>query len=38
MHLTRDQILRYGTYAVIALAVIVPFLSTNLYLLNILLG
>lgn len=36
MNLTREQLVRYGTYVVIALAVIVPFVSTNLYLLNIL--
>jgi len=33
---TREEIIRYGTYAVIAIAVIGPFLSSNLYLLNIL--
>ena len=33
---TREELLRYGTYAVIAIAVIGPFLSSNLYLLNIL--
>jgi len=33
---TREELLRYGTYGIIAIAVIVPFLSSNLYLLNIL--
>jgi len=33
---TREEVLRCGTYAVIAIAVIGPFLSSNLYLLNIL--
>jgi branched-chain amino acid transport system permease protein len=36
MNLRRNQITRYGTIAAIALAVVVPFLSGNLYLLNLL--
>jgi branched-chain amino acid transport system permease protein len=36
MDLKRDEMIRYGTIAVIALAVVAPFLSGNLYLLNLL--
>ena len=36
MNLKSDEIIRYGTIAVIALAVVAPFLSANLYLLNLL--
>jgi branched-chain amino acid transport system permease protein len=36
MTLTRDEIIRYGTIAAIALAVVAPFLSGNLFLLNLL--
>jgi len=33
---TRETLVRYGTYAILAAAVIVPFVSSNLYLLNVL--
>ncbi len=36
MDFTRNEMIRYGTLAVIALAVVAPFLSGNLYLLNLL--
>jgi len=36
MNLKRDEIIRYGTIAAIALAVVAPFLLANLYLLNLL--
>jgi len=36
MNLTHDEMIRYGIIAAIALAVVAPFLSGNLYLLNLL--
>ncbi|MDD1701022.1 MAG: branched-chain amino acid ABC transporter permease [Methanoregula sp.] len=36
MNLTRDEMIRYGTIAAIALAVVAPFLTGNLFLLNLL--
>jgi branched-chain amino acid transport system permease protein len=36
MDLKRDEMIRYGTIAAVALAVVAPFLSGNLYLLNLL--
>jgi branched-chain amino acid transport system permease protein len=36
MNLARDEMIRYGTIAAIALAVIAPFLSGNLFILNLL--
>jgi len=36
MNITRHEIIRYGTIAVIAFAVVAPFLLGNLYLLNLL--
>ena len=36
MNLTRAEMIRYGTIAAIALAVVAPFLSDNLFLLNLL--
>jgi len=35
LNLKRDTLVRYGTLAVIAIAVVAPFLSGNLYLLNV---
>ena len=36
MNLSRDKLIRYGTIAVVAVAVVMPFVSGNLYLLNLL--
>ena len=36
MNFQRDEMIRYGTLAAIALAVVAPFLSGNLFLLNLL--
>ncbi len=36
MNIKRDEIIRYGTIAGIALAVVAPFLVTNVYILNLL--
>ena len=36
MNLRRDDILRYGTLAVVAIAIVFPFVSGNMYLLNLL--
>ncbi|HUT38544.1 MAG TPA: branched-chain amino acid ABC transporter permease [Methanoregula sp.] len=36
MNLTRDAMIRYGSIAAIALAIVAPFLSGNLFLLNLL--
>src|SRR5512136_921819 len=36
MNLSRDKLVRYGTLAILAVAVVMPFISGNLYILNLL--
>ena len=36
LHLKRGELVRYGTFAVIGIAVVAPFLSGNLFILNVL--